>query len=178
MSLRARGGAGSSKATLFLLEERPCLLMTIYRLVKAEYTGTALRGSRGRGRWHRQGTPMVYAADQPATALLETLVHAGRAELIRVRFVLFRISFDKDEHLVRLPSTDLPEDWQAWPWPESTQEIGTYWHESQTSVALEVPSAVAPVHKNYLLNAGHPAFSDVQIRGPEDFPIDMRLVQE
>ena len=37
--------------------------MTIYRLTKAIYAETAFRGSRGRGRWHKQGVPMVYAAD-------------------------------------------------------------------------------------------------------------------
>lgn len=150
--------------------------MTIYRLVKAEYAETAFRGSRGRGRWHRLGTPMVYAADQPAAALLETLVHAGRVDLPRADYVLFHVELDAEEHLLRLPVPALPEDWQAWPWPASTQEIGTYWHEQQASVVLEVPSAVVPVHRNYLINAQHPAFSELQIRGPEAFPIDARLV--
>lgn len=152
--------------------------MTIYRLVKAIYAETAFRGSRGRGRWHRQGTPMIYAADQPATALLETLVHAGRADLVRESYVLFRIEIDPSEHLVQLPSSDLPADWQAWPWPASTQEIGTYWHDSGASVAMEVPSAVAPLHhRNCLLNGQHPAFAELEVRGPEGFPIDARLGQ-
>lgn len=150
--------------------------MTIYRLVKAEYAETAFRGSRGRGRWHRLGTPMVYAADQPATALLETLVHVGRADLLRTGYVLFRLELDEEEHLLRLPTSALPEDWQDWPWPASTQEIGTYWHEQQASVALEVPSAVVPMQRNYLINVQHPAFSEVQISGPEAFPIDSRLL--
>lgn len=151
--------------------------MTIYRLVKADYAETAFRGSRGRGRWQRLGAPMVYTADQPATALLETLVHAGRTDLAEVRYALFRITLDEEAHLVRLPDTQLPEDWQAWPWPPSTQEIGTYWHEQRTSVILEVPSAVVPAHRNYLLNAQHLAFSALRIEGPEEFPVDARLAQ-
>ena len=151
--------------------------MTICRLVKAQYADAAFRGSRGRGRWHRQGAPMVYAADQPATALLETLVHAGRLGLVQEEYVLFRIEIDPDKHLVRLPSSELPSDWQAWPWPSSTQEIGSYWHGSGATVALEVPSAVVPAHRNYLLSAQHPAFSELQIEGPEEFPIDARLAQ-
>ena len=119
---------------------------------------------------------MVYAADQPATALLETLVHAGRADLIQEAYVLFRVELDEEKHLVRLPSAQLPEDWQAWPWPASTQEIGSYWHQSAASVALEVPSATLPVHRNYLLNAQHPAFSELQIEGPKAFPIDAGLI--
>lgn len=121
---------------------------------------------------------MVYASNQPATGLLETLVHVGRAALLQQEYVLFSVELDEEEHLVRLPSSELPDNWQAWPWPESTQEIGTYWHESEASVALEMPSAVLPVQRNCLLNVGHPAFTDVQIRGPEDFPIHTRLVRE
>ena len=148
--------------------------MTIYRLVKAEYAGTAFRGSRGRGRWHRQGIPMVYAADQPATALLETLVHAGRTSLLEAPYVLFKVTLSED-HLLRLPDSDLPDDWEDWPWPASTQEIGSYWFESEESVALEVPSAVVPHHSNYLMNPQHPDFSEIPIEGPEEFLIDPRL---
>jgi len=149
--------------------------VTIYRLTKAIYADTAFRGSRGRGRWHEQGVPMVYAADQPATALLETLVHAGRADLVTAEYVLFRIELEEDAHLLRLPDGALPEDWQAWPWPASTQRIGTFWHERGDSVALSVPSAVVSVHRNTLLNVQHPYFSDLTINGPTTFPIDTRL---
>ena len=149
--------------------------MTIYRLVKAEYAETAFRGSRGRGRWHRQGIPMVYAADQPATALLETLVHAGRASLVEAPYVLFEITLTGD-HLLRLPDSDLPDDWQDWPWPSSTQEIGSYWFVSEESVALEVPSAVIPQHSNYLLNPQHTDFSEIPIVGPEEFPTGPQLI--
>ena len=149
--------------------------MIVYRVTKAAYAETAFKGSRGRGRWHRTGTPMVYAADAPATALLETLVHADRATLIDIPYVVFEIDFDPADLLLRLPPNLLPSDWQAWPWPASTQEIGTYWFESQASVVLEVPCAVVPHHRNYLLNVQHPRFSELNIQGPDDFPIDPRL---
>lgn len=149
--------------------------MTVYRLTKAEYAGTAFRGSRGRGRWHEQGVPMVYAADQPATALLETLVHAGRADLLTADYVLFEIELDEDADLLTLPDADLPPDWRDWPWPASTQEIGTFWHERQDSVALSIPSAVIPMHRNVLLNIQHPRFARLAIEGPKSFPIDTRL---
>ena len=149
--------------------------MIVYRLTKVKYAPTAFRGSRGRGRWHEQGIPMVYAADQPATALLETLVHAGRADLITADYVLFEIELDEDADLLRLPDSELPPDWRDWPWPASTQEIGTFWHENRNSVALSVPSAVIPMHRNVLLNIQHPRFTDLTINGPNLFPIDTRL---
>ena len=150
--------------------------MTIYRVTKAAYADAAFRGSRGRGRWHRLGTPMVYAADAPATALLETLVHAGRADLLEMPYVVFEVRLDAGRHLLRLPPEQLPADWQAWPWPASTQEIGTYWFESEASVVLEVPCAVVPYHRNYLINVQHPDFMELEMEGPAAFPIDPRLV--
>ena len=149
--------------------------MTVYRLTKAVYAGTAFRGSRGRGRWHEQGIPMVYAADQPATALLETLVHTGRADLLAADYVLFRIELDDDAHVLTVPGEQLPSDWQAWPWPASTQQIGTFWYQQQPSVALQVPSAVVPVQHNMLLNIQHPDFATLSIEGPTPFPVDTRL---
>ena len=150
--------------------------MTIYRLTKAIYADTAFRGSRGRGRWHAQGVPMVYTADQPATALLETLVHAGRADLITADYVYFSTALDEDAHVLTLPDEQLPGDWQAWPWPASTQQIGTFWHERGDSVALSVPLAVVPMHRNTLLNIQHPDFRALSIDGPFPFPVDTRLV--
>jgi len=118
---------------------------------------------------------MVYAADSPATALLEMLVHIDRFELLKMPFVVFEIRFDPDRHLLRLPSEVLPGNWQEWPWPATTQGIGTYWHESRASVLLEVPCAVVPYQSSYLVNVLHPDFSELAVEGPRDFPIDPRL---
>ena len=149
--------------------------MIVYRVTKAIYADTALQGARGRGRWHPASTPMVYAADAPATAVLETLVHVERTDLLATPYVLFRITLDPDQHLLRVPPAMLPNDWQAWPWASSTQAIGSFWFTQQTSVALQVPSAVLPTQYNYLLNPQHPDFASLSIDGPEPLPIDSRL---
>lgn len=151
--------------------------MKIYRVTKAAYAETAFSGSRGRGRWHRLGTPMVYASDAPATALLETLAHADRTDLVQMPYVVFEMHLDPERHLLRLPRELWPPDWQAWPWPASTQEIGAYWFETRASVVLEVPCAVVSYHRNYLLNVRHPAFSELEVAEPESFPVDPRLTR-
>ena len=102
-------------------------------------------------------------------------MHAGRADLITADYVLFEIELDEDADLLRLPDSALRPNWRDWPWPASTQEIGTFWHENRNSVALSVPSAVIPMHGNILLNIQHPRFPDLTIDGPVPFPIDMRL---
>ncbi len=151
--------------------------MTVYRLTRAVYADTAFAGSRGRGRWHRQGTPVVYAADAPATALVETLAHAEAVSLLSDPYVVFRVTLDAERHLLRLPDDELPPDWQAFPWSNATQAIGTLWFETAASVALEVPSAVVPAQRNVLLNPRHTLWPEVVVEGPEPFPIDPRLAR-
>lgn len=151
--------------------------MTVYRLTRAVYAATAFDGSRGRGRWHRQGTPVVYAADAPATALVETLAHAESASLLVEPYVVFRVTLDPERHLLQLPPDELSPDWQAFPWSDGTQALGTLWFETAASVALEVPSAVVPSQRNVLLNPRHPLWKEIVVEGPEPFPIDPRLAR-
>jgi RES domain-containing protein len=46
------------------------------------------------------------------------------------------------------------------------------------TVALAVPSVLAPQEHNVVLNCEHPAFADLRIEGPEDFPFDPRLAPD
>lgn len=154
--------------------------MRIYRLVKQQHAQTAFAGVgalRYAGRWHKKGTPIVYAADQPSSALVEVLVHTSADDLLRHEYVLFTIDLDPDRHLLRLPRGQHPDGWRGWRWSEAAQRVGTRWAEMQRSVVLEVPSAVVSLHHNYLVNPQHPAFSDLVIGGPEPFAMDPRLAR-
>lgn len=146
-----------------------------YRLTQMRYQQEALSGygaMRFDGRWHKRGVPMVYAAESPALALLETLVHVERAELMVREYVTLRVEFE-DKHLSRIAT--LPDDWRAWPWPTSTQQLGTAWMQAEASVVLKVPSAIVPAQKNYLINPTHPEFEELDVSAPEPFPVDSRL---
>lgn len=68
----------------------------------------------------------------------------------------------------------LPDDWRAVPWPDSTQETGTFWYEEQASVVLDVPSAVVPYQRNFVINVDHPRFDELEIDGPVPFEIPTR----
>ena len=152
--------------------------MRIYRLTKAKYQETAFAGIgalRSAGRWHRAGTPVVYASDAPASALLEIIAHTEAAALLAHRYVLFAIDLVPARHLLVLEPSALPADWRAPLWPRSTQVIGTRWFEDADSVVLEVPSAVVPRQRNYLINPRHPRFEELRITGPAPFEIDPRL---
>jgi RES domain-containing protein len=153
--------------------------MTIWRLSKAKYANDALSGYGARlhaGRWHRKGLSMVYLAGSPALALLEKLVHVNRPEEL-TGFDWKVVSVTAEErHVQPLSEEDLPSNWDAWPWPASTQRIGSRWFEEQKSVVLAVPSAVVPHQRNYLLNPTHPQLESLEIGEPEPFPIDRRLI--
>jgi RES domain-containing protein len=148
---------------------------TAWRLTKAKYRDQALSGYGSMlhgGRWHTKGVPVVYAADSPALALLETMVHVEEADLLAFEYVVIPIRFE-DRHLTVLP--ELPEDWNAWPWPMSTQRLGTRWFEERRSPILRIPSAVVSHQLDYLINPLHPDFGKLDIGPVEPFPIDPRF---
>jgi RES domain-containing protein len=153
-------------------------MQNIYRLTKARYADTAFSGEgsmRYDGCWHRRGIRIAYASDAPPSALLEVIAHTEAPSRLQHEYVLFEIQLYPDEHLLTVDSDMLPDDWRTVPWPASTQEIGTFWYEEQSSVVLSVPSAVVPRQRNFLVNVTHPRFDELQIQGPEPFEIDSRL---
>ena len=153
-------------------------MQRIYRLTKAPCAETAFSGvgtMRQDGRWHQRGVRLAYASDTPAGALLEVIAHTEASSRLEHDYVLFEVRFDPGEHLLRVGADVLPENWRAVPWPSSTQEIGTFWHEEEASVVLEVPSAVVPGQHNYLINTEHPRFGELAVEGPRPFEIDPRL---
>jgi RES domain-containing protein len=146
-----------------------------YRLTHQRYQNSAYSGIgslRANGRWHRAGISVVYTAESPATALLEILVHVERVQLMIMPLVVVPCHFDSE--LVHTLE-NVPEDWRTFPWPASTQQIGQQWFEERWSPVLEVPSAVVPSAKNFLLNPEHPQFGEIAIGHPQPFEVDPRL---
>jgi RES domain-containing protein len=69
----------------------------------------------------------------------------------------------------------LPAHWQRTPAPAALTEFGDAFVREGRSVALIVPSAVAPGESNWLLNPQHPGFSQVRLLPLERFVYDRRL---
>lgn len=156
-------------------------MLTIWRLEKERYAETAFRG-RGSletsGRWHHRGTQVAYASEHPGFAVLEKLVWLGSYDGVREsNYVLLSLQIDPDDHLETLNESALPKDWDAFPHPDATRDLGTQWVEAERSAVLAVPSAVLPVAKNYLINPFHPDFHDVAQGNPVPFSWDARLFQ-
>jgi RES domain-containing protein len=72
----------------------------------------------------------------------------------------------------------LPSHWDIYPYAHATQEFGSDWARSRSTVALRVPSAVVAGEFNYVLNPEHPDFSKLDVGPAEAFRFDPRLFGE
>jgi RES domain-containing protein len=148
-----------------------------YRLVKRKWLQTAFDGEGARlygGRWNSKGKACVYLASAESLAMLEVMVHLDDYRLLTY-YALLEVTIPENA-LMRLPADSLPEDWMEEPAPASTAEIGDSWLESQSSLALVVPSVVVPRETNYLINPSHSYFQALADSAREvSFTPDKRL---
>jgi RES domain-containing protein len=130
-------------------------------------------GLRSPGRWHVAGSRIVYLADSPASAILETLVHMEVDETtFPERYKLLEVAVPADCRLIQI---DVPEgnDWKSN--FDLTRRLGSEWLHSLGSAVATVPSAIAPETRNLLLNPGHPDAARVLIVSERRERFDPRL---
>jgi RES domain-containing protein len=151
--------------------------LLVWRLCAEKYLVHAFDGEGARlygGRWSQRGLPLSYCAESRALAVVEVLANAD--EPTRLTNIAWRlVPAVIPESLIEKPAR-YPDAWRTYPYDPATQEFGSLWAEQLRSVALRVPSAVVPGEFNYLLNAKHPDFRQLQIGDPEVFAFDARLV--
>lgn len=128
------------------------------------------------GRWNSPGVRVVYTTASIALAVLEVLAYRKAKKPLAPRH-LYSVTL-QEAQLRWLQPDDLPEDWNSYPHPESTQHLGDAWVRAGETVGLAVPSVLAPPEVNVMLNAQHPEFSSLQIAGPEQFPVNPRLMPD
>jgi len=118
--------------------------MTLWR-ISNHVTLDGNGGKRAGARWHSLGRRIVYLADHPMSAIVETLV---------------KISVPKR---LRIESLQLP-DGEIWKHEMGiTRSVGDAWIASLKSPLARVPSVIAPHTWNYLLNPLHPDAAQVKI---------------
>ena len=148
---------------------------TAYRIVKARHAGTAFSGEGARiagGRWNLPGDAVVYASASLALAAIETFVHLGD-DALHIRFVHFRIEMPDAVAVQRCRRP--PPGWRAEPPDEASMRYGSTWLRRARTAVLEVPSAIVPPEKNYLLNPRHPEFRRIRIGRPLPLVFDPRM---
>ena len=147
----------------------------IWRVCPAETGECAYDGSgalKEPGRWHEQGTRIVYASASLALASLEFFVGLDSrfsGELVAVPAEV------PDDLIESLVESLLPEGWNRTPSPEQARQVGTEWVRASRGAVLAVPSELVAHERNYLLNPGHPEFRRIRIFPPEPFAYDERM---
>jgi len=130
---------------------------------------------RASGRWHTRGRRVVYCAQSPAAALLETLVHfqIDIADL-PARYRLLKIDAPGTAAFEEVALGELPKDWIEN--TSATRSIGDAWLAEARSALLIVPSAIVPETYNLLLNPAHADAGGVRIVDVREHVIDPRLI--
>jgi RES domain-containing protein len=152
--------------------------MRVWRICRKPYVDAALDGSGGMytsGRWHSKGNPIVYTASSAALAALEVLVHVDPLTA-PADLRLLAIELPDDLSIEVLEPITLPEGWHSVPAPAALQTLGSSWLTSGRTAALNVPSVVIKVERNFLLNPRHPEVQRVRILSDEAFSFDTRLL--
>ena len=129
------------------------------------------------GRWNRAGLPVVYMAPSASTAMLEMANYLPSPRLIPRAY---RIGVYELPDKIRLDSLDagkLPPDWNRYPYPASTQQMGTDWHQQGRALGLRVPSVAVPgqLEQILVINPLHPDLAHLKLTETVDLAFNPRI---
>lgn len=104
------------------------------------------------GRWNTPASPMIYTSAHYSTAMLEKLVHGSGHLPPNQHFIEITIPNGLSYEVVEAPH--LP----GWDDPScaASRAFGEEWQQRGRSLVLLVPSFVARMENNILLNPEHP----------------------
>ena len=123
------------------------------------------------GRWNTPGSPLIYTSDHYSTALLEKLVHGSGRLPPNQHYVEITLPVDLSYEVFSPPA--LP-GWDSMPATVS-KEFGERWCSERRSAILLVPSVVARLDHNVLINPAHPEFAMISANLHQPVYWDRRL---
>jgi len=128
------------------------------------------------GRWHLRGRRIVYGAPNPATALLEVLVHT-RVDIddVPANFRYLEIDAPDTVAVEDVDTAALGRTWQTG--LEATRRAGDEWLRSGRTALLRVPSVIVPATWNVPINPQHPESIRVQVLRVHRLAVDPRLLR-
>jgi RES domain-containing protein len=150
--------------------------MEVFRLSREKFAntlsgkGAAIKGAR----WNSAGVELIYTACNRSLAMAEVAVHFSFATL-PTDYVMISIDVPDNIAFGTISEADLPNDWNAFPHPSSTQQIGDQFIIDNKYAALKIPSVVTRGDYNLLINPYHADFAMIKILKKEKFPFDQRI---
>jgi RES domain-containing protein len=127
-------------------------------------------------RWNTAGHRIVYLAESPAGALVESLVRTELNERNWPRFYDLMQSTAPDEIEIETLNVSAGDDWKRL--PIITRGLGDDWLNSKRPALVRVPSAIMPNTWNVLLNPEHLAAGQIRIIETTKVDYDPRLFQK
>jgi RES domain-containing protein len=131
-------------------------------------------GLRASGRWHNRGKRVVYCAPNPATALLEILVHA-EIDIQDIPVTIRYLEIEAPDSIA-IESLDVSSAGAAWQ-SEKSRGAGDEWLNSKRTAMLRVPSVIVPATWNVLINPQHSESSGIRIVRTHRHAFDRRLLR-
>lgn len=150
--------------------------MKVFRLAREKHaTPLSGKGSAKYGaRWNPVGIELIYTAQNRSLAMAEVAVHLTLATLPD-DYMMLTIDIPDVIKIKQLTEADLPTDWQEFPHPASTQDIGKDFVMENKYGVLIIPSVVTQGDYNVLINPNHTDFSKITITSIDKFPFDKRI---
>lgn len=110
------------------------------------------------GRWHEAGARVIYACEHYSTAMLEKLVHYQGEMPPHQHFIQITIPAGTSYEVA---NGDLIDGW-AHPAGDAARQFGRAWYREGRSAILIVPSVVARMERNIVVNTTHAQFAGVR----------------
>jgi RES domain-containing protein len=152
--------------------------MRIFRIADQRHplwdgSGAALVG----GRWNSPGRAVIYGSLSYACAMLEMLAHAGIGRVPAThRLVIAEVPQEVIDATERRAAEALPAGWDAEN-SASARAFGDQWLKEARSAVLLVPSVVARLEWNALVNPAHPDAGRLLISPSQEVVWDKRLFE-
>jgi RES domain-containing protein len=150
----------------------------VWRILRRRYLREALSGRGGlavAGRWHSRGRLIVYTSESLSLSALEVLVHTD-PDVIPPDLMSVEINIPDDIRISTMQLRTLPTRWRRYPAPRLLQVLGNKWLDARKTAVLQVPSAVIPGERNYLINPSHPDARRIRVVAAARFAFDSRLI--
>ena len=128
---------------------------------------------RTSGRWHEAGAAVIYASEHYATAMLEALAHWNGTLPPNQHFIEIAVPEGTG---YKVATAETVPGWSA-PDGEAARRFGRRWYNENRSTILIVPSVVARVERNIVINAQHPEFGRLKVGLETPVWWDRRLFQ-
>ena len=125
------------------------------------------------GRWHEAGAEVIYLSEHYSTAMLEKLVHWNGVLPPNQHFIEITIPRGTSYEVV---TADTVPGWFK-PSGEAARRFGRQWYVENRSAILIVPSVVARMERNIVINCRHSNFEGLAVGLETPVWWDQRLFQ-